>query len=68
MKNSSFYRTLVDSPQWKLWLRYNDIDPQWDVHESMECDWLSPRHFQAFIEFCRDAKIVELCNSQSGKQ
>lgn len=49
----TYYRTIVDSPQWKLWVKKNEEDSQWDVYESMELGLMSPRHFQAFIEFCK---------------
>jgi hypothetical protein len=50
-ENPSFYRTIVDSYQWKEWVNYNEQIPKFDVHESMECGWLSEKHFQAFMSF-----------------
>jgi hypothetical protein len=54
MEEPTFYHTVVDSPQWKEWVKFNEETPNFDVHESMECGWLSEKHFQAFIEFCKD--------------
>lgn len=49
--NPNFYRTVVSSRQWQAWVKYNEQSLDWDVHESMECGWLSPEHFQAFLRF-----------------
>jgi hypothetical protein len=51
MTNPTFYETIVSSPQWQEWVKVNEENPQWDVHESMECGWLSAGHFQAFLEW-----------------
>lgn len=49
----TFYGTVVNSPEWQAWIKENEQQPQFDVHESMETGWLSPGHFQAFLEFVR---------------
>ena len=59
----TFYQTLVHSPQWEAWVKQNEINPKWDVHESMEIDALSPEHLQAFLKWCvalvaLDKKII----------
>jgi hypothetical protein len=51
-KYTTFYRTILDSPQWQAWVAYNERDPLFDVHESMETGWMSQTHFQAFLAFC----------------
>ena len=53
-ENPSFYRTIMDSPQWQAWVKYNEETPQYDVHESMECGWLSQNHWQAFIKWAKE--------------
>ena len=47
----SFWNTVVRSPQWKLWEKVA-YSRGFDIDESQECNWLSPEHFQAFLEFC----------------
>lgn len=49
----SFYRTIVDSPEWEAWVKLNEAYPMFDVHECMECGWLSPQHFAAFLSFVK---------------
>lgn len=51
--NPTFYDTIVASQKWREWVKENEQNPQFDVHESMETGWLSNNHFQAFIEFCK---------------
>jgi len=52
----TFYSTIVNSPQWQQWVKENETNPQFDVHESMETGWLSQAHFQAFLEYCKEIK------------
>jgi hypothetical protein len=49
----TFYETIVNSDQWRLWVVENEQNPKWDVHESMEIGALSPGHWLAFLNFCR---------------
>ena len=49
----TFYGTIVDSKEWKEWVKKNEEDPKWDVHEAMETGWLSPVHWLAFLNFVR---------------
>lgn len=49
----TFYSTVVTSPQWETWVKQNEEHPEYDVHESIETGWLSQKHFQAFLEFCK---------------
>jgi len=52
-KHTTFYRTVLDSPQWQSWVRHNELEPHFDVHEAMETGWLSQGHFQAFLAYCK---------------
>jgi len=60
MKPQTFYEAIVHSPQWKAWVQYNEdnMDNEevrcFDVHESIECGWLSDNHFQEFLLFCEE--------------
>lgn len=50
----SFYRTIMDSPQWQAWVKHNEETPQYDVHESMELGLMSQNHWQAFIKWVKE--------------
>jgi len=54
----SFWKTVVTSKQWEEWegevnkrLHRGKFEKAFDVGESRECGWLSPNHFQAFLDF-----------------
>jgi hypothetical protein len=53
----SFFTTIINSPQWKEWVNYNEQIPKFDVYESMECGWLSEKHFQAFMSFYTNSAV-----------
>ena len=52
-ENPTFYETVVGSPEWQLWVKENETNPRYDVHESMETGWLSQGHFDAFLNFVK---------------
>lgn len=52
-KNPSIYDTLIHSPEWKAWYKYAGENHLFDVDETQECDWMSPEHFKAFVEFIK---------------
>lgn len=67
---SSFWKTVVESPQWRDWetevskrfARVNEPEPWngvFDVDECRECGWISQPHFQAFLEFVRDGWVAK---------
>lgn len=47
----TYYDTIVHSQEWQAWVKYQEKAQEFDVHESMECGWLSPEHFQAFLKW-----------------
>jgi hypothetical protein len=54
----SFWKTIVESPQWKEWYKENSrrmhlepIGQCFDVDECQECGWFSQHHFQEFMDF-----------------
>lgn len=56
----SFWKTIVESPQWEVWEKEVDrrlhtptMEGAFDVDESRECGWFSPEHFQAFLKFVK---------------
>ena len=64
-KHSSFWKTVVESPQWTLWMKEQqkrfrllreDKLPKkqgaYDIDEVTECGWISQEHFQDFLRFC----------------
>lgn len=56
MSNPTYYETVVHSPQFKAWVKYNESLPQplFDTPESIECGWLSPEHFEFFLSFVKN--------------
>jgi hypothetical protein len=54
MENPTYYKTVVNNVFWKEWIKENEKTPHFDVCESMECGWLSDRHFNAFLKFASD--------------
>lgn len=54
MKNPTFYKTIVNNVFWQQWVKDNERKPKFDVHESIECGWISDRHFNAFLKFASD--------------
>ena len=49
----SFWKTVIESPQWKLWKEAMTKGkvPERDMPEVEECGWFSPEHFQDFLKF-----------------
>jgi len=61
-RNPTFYQTVIESLQWKLWereqaRRFNEgpsgktWEKVYDMAECMECGWISQNHFQDFLDF-----------------
>ena len=57
-KNPTYYDIVVHSPQFQAWIQYQESKdiPDFDIAESVECDWLSQRHFQAFLKYAQTFK------------
>lgn len=55
MTRHTFYRTIVGSLEWQEWEKVAH-HPGFDWHESTECEWLSPKHFAAFIKWVKKNK------------
>lgn len=49
---TTFYGTVIQSKEWYEWEKVAHTFG-YDWHESTETGWLSPGHFQAFLEFVR---------------
>jgi len=67
-KPPTFYRTVIESPQWKAWeieqakrlhsilINADEGGPIkgiYDMPEVVECGWISQEHFQDFLKFCK---------------
>ena len=65
--HSSFWKTVVTSPQWKAWCKevsrrmhehtvkgHEKYTGCWDVDECACCGWISQEHFQDFMKFSAD--------------
>lgn len=48
--NPTYYQTIVRSPQWQAWGKVA-YEHGFDWYESVECGWLSQKHFEAFLEW-----------------
>jgi hypothetical protein len=72
----SFWKTVVESPQWKLWqgeqsrrlhLLCQEKLPKnvatYDMPEVEECGWISPGHFQEFLKFIIRQEEVKLLDA-----
>lgn len=53
-ENPSYYSTIVSSQIWQEWIKYCEENPKWDIHESVECGWLSMGHWEAFINWVKN--------------
>ena len=55
MTNPTYYETVVSNPTFQNWVKYNEsLDiPLFDTAESIECGWLSQKHFEAFLDFVK---------------
>lgn len=51
-KYPTFYETVVHSPQWQAWEKVAH-EHGFDWHESTEIGALSPKHFQAFLDWVK---------------
>lgn len=47
----SFWKTVTESPQWKLWQKEQRREMTRDMSEVEECGRISPEHFQEFLNF-----------------
>ena len=66
-KNPTFYETIVHSPEWEAWMKYNEEPDMYDedgnrlqrfdVNLSMETGWLGKKHFAAFLAWVADNPI-----------
>ena len=55
--HNSFWATVIESPQWKLWRKHAWEDNMlYDFPEVEELGVISPEHFQAFIKFTIENK------------
>ena len=51
----SFHHTIVESDEWKSWMAYHQSlgKPLFDFAETVECGWISPQHWKAFVNFIK---------------
>lgn len=56
----TYYRTIVNSGIWKEWAKYNEESLEWDIHESIETDQISPNHWEAFIVWVQMRYLTRL--------
>jgi hypothetical protein len=51
--HSSFWKTVIESPQWAKWKKYAQPKMLYDFDECEELGILSPGHFNTFIKFLK---------------
>lgn len=57
--HNSFWKTVIESKQWKKWKKYAWEDNMlYDFPEVEELGTISPEHFQAFLKFTRKQKTA----------
>jgi hypothetical protein len=66
-KNTTFYETIIHSPEWEAWMKHNEQHDMYDedgnrlqrfdVNLSMETGWLGKKHFAAFLAWVADNPI-----------
>lgn len=49
--NPTYYETIVRSDIWKAWTKHAEEHMLFDMAESIECGWLSDKHWSAFIKW-----------------
>lgn len=54
----SFWKTVIESPQWKEWQKEQRKNPTRDMPEVEEMGTISPEHFQEFLQFCKKNNLV----------
>ena len=54
IKNPTYYETIVKSDIWKEWTKYAEDKLLFDMSESIECGWLSDKHWEAFIDWIEE--------------
>lgn len=56
----SFWKTVIESPQWKEWARRPSTNANFDIAEVEECGWISQAHFQEFIHWTIKSKLDKI--------
>ncbi len=52
--HDSMWKSLVSSPQWEKWYKYQTgKNQQYDVDECRELGIMSAQHFADFMKFCK---------------
>jgi len=65
-KNPTYYETIVKSDIWKKWTKHQEQVMEFDIWESIECGWLSDRHWEAFLEWFRNVKTCTCVIDEKG--
>ena len=63
--HSSMWKTVIESPQWKLWQKEQQKNPLYDMSECEELGIMSKKHFQDFLKFINDG-ICFICQGEFG--
>lgn len=49
--HNSFWATVIESAEWKIWKKYADPNMMYDFSEVEELGCISPKHFQDFLDY-----------------
>lgn len=56
--NPTFHRTVAITPEWKAWVRHNDIHQLYDVEAVMQTGMIPPQHLADFVAFSVDQYVI----------
>lgn len=55
-EHPTYYETIVRSNVFKEWTKHAEANLLFDMPESIECGWLSDRHWLAFIDWVANSR------------
>ena len=59
----SYYETIVNSKIWNEWREHQEKTLEFDIVESIECGYLSDKHWEAFIRWIESRPMQENATS-----
>jgi len=55
--HDSFWKTVIESPQWKAWQKEQSRNMTYDMPEVEELGYISQGHFQDFMKFVKENNL-----------
>ena len=59
----TYYETIVNSKIWNEWREHQEKTLEFDIVESIECGYLSDKHWQAFIRWIESRAMQQNATS-----